>query len=376
MVTGIYDRGGLSDYSDKLISRHIIDGIDVNIINIKYNHVMTNYHRIISFLKYIVVSLFVIIKIKNVDVVFATSTPLTITIPGMLASCLYRCPFIFEVRDLWPEIPIKLQILKNPIVILAAKLLELISYSKSTKIIALSPGIKDGILSHTIIDSRDVSIVMNSSDVELFRVDRNVGKLYRTTLGIKSERPLLVYAGAVGRVNGIDYLVRIAEEMLNINKNFAFAIVGDGIEKEKVIRLAKEKYLLNENVFIYDPVPRDKLAPLLSSASLLSSFVIPNKVMENNSANKFFDAFAAGKPVVINYGGWQAELLRKTDAGLQIHSNDPKKAAISINEFINSSEKMKKSEVASKKLGDEVFNRLLLADDMEKVFYQALKEYF
>ena len=95
------------------IKRAVIDGIDIRAINLRYNQKMSFIKRGLSFITFVLIASVYVLFIKKVDIVYATSTPLTVGIPAMVLKLLKRKPFVFEVRDQWPEIPIELGIIKN-----------------------------------------------------------------------------------------------------------------------------------------------------------------------------------------------------------------------------------------------------------------------
>ena len=135
-------------------------------IPVKYHNSFSYLSRIYAFLSFTVRASIQILKIKC-DLVFATSTPLTIAVPALIKKKFHKTNFIFEVRDLWPELPIAMGALKNKFLIKLAKLLEKKVYKDSSCIIALSEGMKEGILSHGVNDQR-VAVIPNISDSSKF----------------------------------------------------------------------------------------------------------------------------------------------------------------------------------------------------------------
>lgn len=96
--------------------------------------------------------------------------------------------------------------------------------------------------------------------------------------------------------------------------------------------------------------------------------------MEKNSANKFFDALAGGRPVTINYGGWQKEILEQSGAGISIPGKDPKAGAIQLASFLNSPERLQKARAAARRLADTEFDRDLLYKQLASVFQKVLNQ--
>ena len=122
-----------------------VEGIHVHWLPINYSNKMNYNSRIKAFLKFAIFSTLKTISIKG-DIIFATSTPLTIAIPAVFASKKLNIPLVFEVRDLWPELPIAMGAIRNPILKFLAKKLEYFAYKNSSSVIALSPGMRDGVI--------------------------------------------------------------------------------------------------------------------------------------------------------------------------------------------------------------------------------------
>lgn len=307
------------------------------------------------------------------DIVFATSTPLTIAIPGVYASKRLGIPMVFEVRDLWPEMPIAVGALRNPVTIKAAKALELFAYKNASEIVALSPGMKDGIVK-TGYPAEYVSIIPNSSDVELFDVPLSVGEELRQKTPWLGDRKLVVYVGTLGKINNVSYLVDIATEMAKLDKKIVFLVIGHGQELNLVKNKAARLGILGSNFFMMNPVPKNEVPKWLSAASAATSLFDKVKEMEDNSANKFFDALAAGKPIVINYGGWQAAVIEKYSNGCRLDQEDISQAARTLLALLSDEDLLQKAGQASKKAARELFDRNVLAKQLEAVLLRAKGE--
>lgn len=347
----------------------MIEGIHVHRIFIPYSNKMGFGERIFSFFRFSWEASKKIIQIKG-DVVYATSTPLTIAVPAIAAKMRHRIPMVFEVRDLWPELPIAVGALRNPFSRMLAGLLEWLAYHASAHVIALSPGMAAGVKKRGISSPR-VSVIPNGCDVELFDVPAEKGAWVRRQLGLVPDQPLVVYTGAFGMINGVGYLVDTAAAMRDIAPEVRFLLAGSGAEKDKVSAKAERLSVLNKNLWIWPPQPKAKVPGILAASTVAVSLFISLEQMWSNSANKFFDALAAGKPVAINYGGWQAGILRKSRAGIVLPPDDPKRAASRLAEFIHEPERLKRAASASRRLARGQFNRDLSYEKLENVLQNA-----
>lgn len=351
---------------------HKLDGIRLEVLHVPYSNEMPFHTRIKMFFKFALAATWHVRKFKA-DIVFATSTPLTITIPAIAAKFWHRIPMVFEVRDLWPELPIAIGALKNPLSKIGAKSLEWLAYHASAHVVALSPGIASGVMKRGIPVSK-ISIIPNSCDIELFDIPSERGKWVRNQLGLKPNQPLIVYVGSFGLINGLEYLLSVASFIRDIAPEITFLLVGSGAEKDKLTAKAKQLGILNKNLWIWPPKPKIKIPDILAASTLATSIVIPLKATWKNSANKFFDTLAAGKPVAINYGGWQADLLKKSGAGIVLSPSHHQSAAHQLLEFIREEKSLEKASKAARNLAYKKFNRDSLFIKLENVLKKSVSE--
>ena len=307
------------------------------------------------------------------DVVFATSTPLTIALPGVYAARRQRVPMVFEVRDLWPEMPVAMGALKNPVLIRAAERLEQFAYKNATRVVALSDGMAEGVAEAGYPESR-IEVIPNSCDLDLFASTPGKAARFRTAHPELGDGPILLYAGTMGRVNEVTYMVRLAKAMEARVPEARFVILGSGSEEAGVRALAEELGVLGRNLFMYPPTTKNGVAEAFAAASVVSSWVLDLPAAEKNSANKFFDGLAAGRAVTINHGGWQADLLHETGAGFQLE-RDIDLAAERLESWLTNPERLREAGDAARQLGEERFDRAKLAVQLEEVLQDAVADY-
>lgn len=347
-------------------------GIEVHWLPVPYSNKMSYRQRIQAFLKF---SWRAATRAASIpaDVVFATSTPLTITLPGVYASKRQRIPMVFEVRDLWPEAPIAVGALKGPL-IPPARWLERFAYRHSEQIIALSQRLKAGVVQAGYPAER-IHVIPNGSDINLFNASETSGFQFRQRFDWLQERPLIVYTGTLGRVNGVGYLAHLAQAIQSLDPEIRFLIIGDGVEKPKVEKLAQELNVLGKNFFMLPAMPKTQIPMVLSAASVATSVVINDPRLWGDSANKIFDAFASGTPVVINHGGGMAALLHQTGAGLALSPTDIPLAARQLGDFLHDKEGLAKAAASARHLAELQFSRDKLAKELEDILLQAVDEF-
>ena len=347
----------------------IIDGINVHQIGIPYSNKMPYKQRMKSFFAFAYHSAVYASKI-SADVVLATSTPLTIALPGIYISKKQKIPMVFEVRDLWPELPIAMGAIRGPLALLA-KQLELFAYRNSSRIVALSPDMKKGIAQTGYPESK-IHVIPNGADLELFSVTEAEKREFRARFPWLGSNPFVLYAGTIGKINGLEYMVKLAKETLKYDPKIKFLLIGDGAEKEKIQSLAIYEGVMDVNFYMLDPMPKKEVAKAFASATVSLSLFLNIKEMWANSANKFFDSLAAGTPVAINYKGWQAELLEQYKAGLILDYYDINQSAHKLVSFLNDPNRLLRSSMAARRLAEEKFDRDKLARELENVLMLAV----
>jgi glycosyltransferase involved in cell wall biosynthesis len=308
LITGYYDIGGLQ-VNRGLYRKQTIEGINVVIVGTKYSNKQSYIHRIISFLSFCLLSIFAGLRAKDVDVIYASSTPLTVGIPAMVIKRAKRAAFVFEVRDQWPEIPIELGIIKNRFLIKMLLWLEKTIYKSCSSIVVLSPGQADGI-KEVFADEKSIAVIPNSCDIDVFRPDIDGSAVrQRRDWG---DKLVLLHTGAMGKVNGLNFIINAAEKLKDYS-DIIFVLIGDGNQKSSLENEVKKRGLAN--VEILSSVPKRELPEFYAAADTGLVIIGNYPIIEHNSANKFFDTLSAGKAVLINYSGWQRKILEENKAG-------------------------------------------------------------
>ncbi|MBI4580904.1 MAG: glycosyltransferase family 4 protein [Planctomycetes bacterium] len=320
MICGEYAPGGIRPTGGSGVSEHAVDGIRELQVPEYYEARMGLLRRAMAFGRFARVATR-IVKSLQADLVFATSTPLTVGIPGMKGARYLHVPFVFEVRDVWPEILISAGALRNPLLIWYGRRLERRIYAAARHIVALSPGIKDSIAG-TGYPAERITMIPNASDVDLFKPDR-------TPL---DDDPRLgppgsfrvVFTGAHGFFNGLDAVLDAAAELLRRGeRSIQLVFIGGGRERDRLIERSRREGLDAVCRWV-SPIPKAELARVLPRMDVGLMVLIDTPVMHyGTSPNKFFDYIACGLPVVNNYPGWLADMIREHDIGRAVPPGDP-----------------------------------------------------
>lgn len=319
MVCGRYAqaRTGLDGPYVKGARRGIVEGIDVIEFDLDYGNHMGLLKRAGVFARYALGAIRVALR-EPADVIFATSTPLTAGIPGIVARWLKGSRFVFEVRDLWPELPREMGVIRNPLVLALLSVLEWVSYRSAHRLVGLSPGIVQGIEKRGVKPER-IAMVPNGCDLDLFA---SPAEPWRPE-GVRKDQLLAVFSGTHGNANGLGAVLDAASVLKARGRDdIRIALIGTGGEKARLKARAEAEQL--DLVLFLDPVPKTRLNGLLAGAD------IGLQVLRNvpafyygTSPNKFFDYIASGLPVLNNYPGWLAGLIAESGCGYAVPPDDP-----------------------------------------------------
>lgn len=347
----------------KGIKRLEVDGIKVISIKTNYTTNLNFVQRISSFIKFMILSSYLALK-TSPDIVFATSTPLTVAFPGLVVKFIKRVPFVFEVRDLWPDVPIELGIIKNKLLIFLLKLFEKITYRFADKIVCISEGIKEKI---PVPNWKKVYIPIGC-DFNLFNGVRNAR--WKQDAGITGGA-LFVFTGAIGVANCPEYLMEAAKILKEKNENdISIALIGKGSAKEDVLKM-KDKYHL-DNVFIFDPVPKRKLSEILASADggLILHGLSPT-YRETASPNKFYDYIAASLPIIFNFQGPLKNLILEKRAGYYVDYQSPEELSDVLLHISQNKEEALKFGRNARLLAEEKFDLKKIVVQFEDILVES-----
>lgn len=338
--------------------RKSVDGIDVIYIPNSYNNNMGLTKRLWSFLTFMILSTRFALKEKDIHLVFATSTPLTIGIPALIKRWLHKTPYIFEVRDLWPEVPIQLGALKNKILIKLAVFLEKTIYLNASHVIALSPGMEKGVLRFDFMKGK-TSMIPNMSKPDIFfprNKDLTVAKEYN----IDPTKFNVVHFGSMGVANGLEYITHAALIVGKKSPDIIFHFFGSG-KTEEILKSFCEINNL-QNVLFHGALPMEILSECvnLCDVSLVSFLNIP--ILQTNSPNKLFDSLSAGLPIIVNSAGWTKDMVEHENCGFFVDPRHPRDLVEKLNFLRNDDELQKKYSKNSRRLALDSFNKDILCD--------------
>ncbi|WP_167568951.1 glycosyltransferase family 4 protein [Brevibacillus migulae] len=352
-----------------------VDGIRIIAVKNAYSNYMGFLRRALAFFAFVFFSTWIALFLKRHDLVFATSTPLTVAITALLLKKLRRIPFVFEVRDLWPEAPIQMGAVRSRLAIRLLRWLERTTYREAVQVVGLSPGMVAGILD-TGIPQEKVSMIPNCSDLELFDPSnatvQGSAAVIRRKLSLEGKLVVL-HGGAMGVANGLDSLIRTAILLQQLGESEIFFIfAGEGKTRPEMEKTAREQGLTN--ILFTGAVPRKEMPLYLSMADVTVTSFRPLPILATNSPNKFFDSLAAGKPVIVNAAGWTKEIVESYGVGFYVDPHEPENLARLLRAVKNDKERLWDMGIRARRLAEEKYDRIKLAGQMEELLAKALNQ--
>ena len=315
------------DYRGKWVERSELDGIDVLRVWVKASPVKTFKSRMAFYLSYMANAALVgALKARGpFDVVYATSPPLFVGAAGLALHGLKRAPFVFEVRDLWPELAVALGELRSPRAIAWAGKLEELCYNRASRIVVVTEGIRQRLLARGYPAGK-LALIPNGANTELFQRQPALGAQFRVEHGL-GDAFVAVYAGIHGIAQGLETLLHAAAALRN-DPAVRFVLVGEGPVKADLQALRAELGL--DNVLMLPEQPRSAMPAILSAAD---AAIVPLRkldLFQGALPSKMFDAWACGLPLLLSIDGEARRTLEAAQGGIYVPPEDPAALAEAI----------------------------------------------
>jgi len=352
----------ITTHSEKEYRQENQEGIEVHYLPIAYDNRFRFYARSWSFIKYLFGAIRLAGKFRDFDYCYAISVPLTIGIAAMRIKSRYHIPFIFEVGDLWPDAPVQMGFVTNFFLKQSLYRLERLIYKKAQAVVALSSSIKEAIEKKA--PDKKVFLIPNMADTDFYKPETK-----RTDLEEKFNvkgKLVVSYIGALGVANGLDYFLECARASQKAELSVRFIICGDGAMLDHLKRTSQQLQLNNLSILAFQN--REGVREVMNVTD--ASFVCykPIAILETGSPNKFFDALAAGKLIISNFGGWIKKEIEEAGCGFYLDPNRPTDFVNKINQVLTDKNQLEAFQRASRSLAERKYSREQLSKEFVAVF--------
>lgn len=345
-----------------------VDGIHVVFVKNDYDNSMSAPRKVLAFINFVRLAIKEAAKQKGIDIVYATSTPLTIGYVAMKLKTKKKWPYVFEVRDLWPEFPIQIGAIKNKLAIWYLRRLERHIYERSEHVVALSPGMQEGVISAGTPKEKTSMIPNMSKPDKFFPHEKNMEIARQFEFDITKFN--VIHFGAMGKANGLTYIIDAAKILQDKgigDVNFVF--MGFGATEPKLKKMVEDYGLKNVQFLGVHPMATLAEVVNLCDASITSFLNLP--ILKTNSPNKLFDSLSAGKPIIVNSAGWTKDLVEKDDCGFFVNPDDPNDFVEKLLLYKNEPETLKRWGENARRLSLEVFDKNILSAKVADVIEAA-----
>lgn len=266
------------------------------------------------------------------DVIIVTSPPLFVGISGYLISLFKRTPFVFEIRDLWPESAIDTGVVTNGVIIKLAYALEAFIYKKATLINVLTPAFRSVLIEKKKVSADKIIFIPNAADFTLSDklVESFDSAIFRKEHDLVGKF-VITYVGAHGVANHLEQIIETG--LLLSDTNVLFLLIGDGMEKKRLIALATEKKVTN--VRFLDPVPKAEVFKYILASDMGASVLKNVDTFKTVYSNKTFDYMSCKRPILMAIDGVSKELVEDAEAGVFVEPENPEDFAKKIRMYLN-----------------------------------------
>ncbi|CAN5318738.1 glycosyltransferase family 4 protein [soil metagenome] len=352
----------ITSHSGENYKVEMLEGIEVHYLDIPYNNRFSFYARAVAFLRFTTSASRLASKFNDFDHCYAISVPLTVALIARWVKFRYNIPYIFEVGDLWPEAPIQLGFVRNFFLKRSLYALEKSAYENAKAVVALSPAIQADVQKQ--VPGKKLHLIPNMADCDFYLPEKKNPELERQ-LGVKGKF-VVSYIGALGVANGLDYFLECANASRKSDLPVHFILCGDGAMVDDLKANAKRLQL--ENISFIDFVNRDRVKSIMNITDAVFVCYKNVPILETGSPNKFFDGLAAGKLIIINFGGWIKVEIEQNRCGIFVNPKYPTDFVKMISPFLTDSKLLQQFQSAARELAKRKYSRRKLSQEFIDLF--------
>jgi len=315
------------------------------------------FRRTIDYFSFAVSSFFAGLFVKNVDVIVATSPQFFTVWSGYALSVAKRRPWIFELRDLWPQSIETVGISCSTLLMRLLERIELFLYRKADHIVAVTDSFVENLVSRGIRRDK-ITVIKNGVNLErVFPIPKDEPLLTQYDLKGKT---VVGYIGTLGMAHNIFFILKAISTL----RGYTFIFIGDGAQKELLVKMTKEMGL--RNVIFTGMVPKSEIQRYISLIDIALVNLKKSRDFTKVIPSKIFELCAMGKPILLGVEGEAKELVERYGAGIAFEPENDSDFARQLERLNNDRELYDASVAGGLRLAKD-FNRAKLAGDMYTV---------
>ena len=351
-------------YQNRLYQKEHIDGIEVIRV---WSYITANEgfaKRVLDYVSFAFMAFWVGL-FQKADVVVATSPQFFTTWAAVGISKIRRKPWIFELRDLWPESIRTVGAMKQSRVLDWLEKVELWLYRDADRVVAVTEAFKENLIGRGI-NAEKIDVVTNGANLELY-VSREKNKALLKSLGLEGKF-VVGYIGTHGMAHSLDFIVTTLAKMDDPTIHFLF--VGGGAMKQTIVELAERLAL--KNVTFLDPIAKEEVPRYLSIVDVSLAPLKKSDTFKTVIPSKIFETSAMRKPTLLGVEGQAQEIIEKYGAGLCFKPEDEADFLEKLERLKNDRTLYERCQSGCKKLARD-FNRKILAEKMLEIITKVGK---
>jgi glycosyltransferase involved in cell wall biosynthesis len=337
--------------------------VTASFISTKYDNKMGVFPRLISFAQFSVRAFWQGIRAKNVEVIWGVSTPLSVALVASLIARIKRVPWVFEVQDLWPDFPIQMGAINNPLLQKILYRIEHHLYRDATVVITSSPDMEAHVRKFrtkgktvTLYHGTDFNFVEDQTQPQ--RLEQLIAE------NDLKDKKILLYGGTLGRANDIPSVLEAFVKLGKEHADIMCLLVGQGFYADLVDEYMK-KYPFIRYI---PPQPASEILSWFSIADVSIVAFIDKPILAANSPAKLMDSLAVGTPVVVTNPGWTKTLVEIHHCGLYVPASNPQALYEGLNQLLKDEDKRHKMGINGRNLAKKIFDRAEIARTLESIF--------
>ena len=305
------------------------------------------------------------------DVVIATSPQLLCALAGWWLAWWKRVPFVFEVRDLWPESLAAVgagsegSLLHRTLGAIAGFL-----YRRAQRIVVVAPAFTNHLMRYWNVPAAKISTVENGVETDVFRLDPAAAEV-RKQLHLE-DRFLICYIGTMGNEHGLETLIAAAEELQTALPSTMFLLIGEGAEKDRIAKLAAQRGL--QNIKFLGQQPRERIAAYVSAADLCLVMLRKSELFKTVIPTKLLEYMACERPVIVAVDGQARQIVETAHAGVFVEPENSKALVKAILDLAGESERRRQMGASGRAYIVNQFSREKTARDSITVLQALLLE--
>ena len=300
-------------YENRWFQKEEIDGIEIIRVKTYLAPNKAIFKRTINYLFYMLMSQAGSLRVDKPDVVIATSPQFFCACGGYFVSLFKRVPFVFELRDIWPESIVTVGAIKKSFIIRFFETVELFLYKNSDVIIALTDSFKANLIKRGI-DAKKITVIKNGVDLDNFKRERINAEKFKRELGVE-EKKIVSYIGTLGMAHALDKILDCAKN-LETMEDVQFFIVGSGAEKDKLERRKDKENI--KNVTFVGQVGKEEVKKYYAISDIGLVTLRKNELFKSVIPSKIFEYMAMEIPIIISVDGEARKIVEASQGGIYV----------------------------------------------------------